>query len=81
MSTTFGILIPYKDYVEGRDEDEFDQPYLDVAFRSNGGYIMWKNPLAPYLSDDMRVWPIDNDCDDIITIGDLKKAIKKQDNL
>lgn len=81
MSTTFGILISgedfeldeYGDIPEGiRDYVEFE----DVAFR--GGGIQWINPIASKLSDETKVYPLNNTAQGIFTIGDIKKQIKNE---
>ena len=77
MSTTFGIF--KKEHLlkdESIDPTEFflDDDFIEVAFRSSHG-IRWKNELAPYLSDDIKVYPLDNTAQGIFTIGDIKKEI------
>jgi len=37
--------------------------------------MFWRNPLAPYLPDDMKVIPLDNTAQGIKTIGDIRKAV------
>ncbi len=64
MSTTFGVKVP-------SEED-----LIEVAFQSSG--IRWKNKLAALLPDATPVIAMDNDSDDIKTIGDIKQAIKEQ---
>lgn len=79
MSTTFGILISGEDFEldEYGDIPECIRDYVDfeeVAFR--GGGIRWINPIASKLSDETKVYPLDNTAQGIFTIGDLKKQIK-----
>jgi len=69
MSTTFGVKIP-------TEEEE-----IIVAYRGNGTGMFWRNPLAPYLPDDMRVIPLDNTAQGIKTIGDVRKAVNDKNNL
>ena len=66
MSTTFGVKIPT---VKG---------VVIVAYRGNGTGMFWKNPLAPYLPDDMEVIPLDNSAQGVSTIGDIKNNILNQ---
>jgi hypothetical protein len=66
MSTTFGVKVPSL-YADG----EFEE--IEVAFRSS--YVIWKNPLAQLLPDDLEVIPLDNSAQGIYTIGDIRKAI------
>jgi hypothetical protein len=80
MSTIFGIHkfgynIPMID-----DEPEMvnDLEFIEVAFRGNGTGIRWTNELAQFLSDDIKVYPLDNTAQGIYTIGDIKDEIKEQ---
>jgi len=63
MSTTFGVKIP------------MEEEAVIVAYRSNGARMIWRNPLAPYLPDDMKVIPLDNTSQGIKTIRDIRKAV------
>ena len=63
MSTTFGVKTP-----------EETMPVI-VAYRNNGGSMIWRNPLAAYLPDEMKVIPLDNTAQGIKTIGDIRKLI------
>jgi len=69
MSTTFGIYVP-----AAYSED--DKIEVVIAFRSST--IRWENPLAHLLPDDTKVEALDNSHQGIYTIGDIRKAIEKQ---
>ncbi len=71
MSTTFGVIRPGYNLEDANADEE---GFIEIAFR--GGSTRWKNELAPLLPNDTPVYPLDNCCDDIKTIGDLKKIIK-----
>ena len=82
MSTTFGIPKREVDIELGDEAGIFDyisEDFFDsVAFRSNGGILYWTRPLAFKLSDDTRVYALNNSQQGIYTIGDIKKQIEKQ---
>ena len=85
MSTTFGV---YKgedeiDLDDGmlpssffEDDDTIDEMFIKVAFRGNK-YNYWKNDLAPFLSDDIKIYPLDNSAQGIYTIGDFRKLLNE----
>jgi len=87
MSTTFGINklglnielvdddMPFDS--EG-NYDYIEDDYIEVAFRGNGSGMRWTNDLAPFLPDDLKVYPLDNTAQGIYTIGDIKKEIQSQ---
>lgn len=87
MSTVFGI------HREGKkielvndnlpkeyhlDSDRKEEEFIEVAFRGNRGYILWKNELCQFLDDSIPVYPLDNTAQEIYTIGDLKREFNKQ---
>ena len=70
MSTTFGIVIKNGELLdlppqeEGlilpqdiKDKDNIE--IVNVAFRSGWG-VSWKNPIAPFLPPETKVYPLDN---------------------
>lgn len=87
MSTTFGIVIkngklldlpPREDgLIPGLQDikDEDNVEIVSVAFRSSRG-ILWKNPLAPFLPPETKVYPLDNTHQGIFTIGDIIEKLK-----
>lgn len=85
MSTTFGVH-KFNDRIElvnGELPEEYfrehilEEEFIEVAFRENSGYIIWKNELAPLLPDELSVYPLDNIAQGIYTIGDVKREIKE----
>lgn len=52
--------------------EEIQEMFERVAIRHNGGDISWINPIADLLSDDMKVWALDNSPQGVYTILDLK---------
>ena len=66
MSTLFGVSLI-----------ETAEP-VEIAFRSNSGHCKFTTPLAGLLPDETPVIALDNDTQDIKTIGDLKKIILSQ---
>jgi len=83
MSTTFVIVIkngklldlpPQEDgLVLPKDiKDEDDIEIVNVVFLSRT--IIWKNPLAPFLPPETKVYPLDNTPQGIYTIGDILKS-------
>lgn len=71
MSTTFAI--------RGNDGD-----LRNIARRvgtSNGAKILWTDPIAEYLHDDIRVIPTDNTAQGIETIGDIREHIKLEQDM
>ena len=74
MSTKFGIILPYNEDQEWCDENE-----IEIAFRNSRG-IIWLNPVAHLLPDDILVEPLNNSAQGIYTIGDIKEAIKSNDS-
>lgn len=83
MSTTFGVHrlndriklvddeLPEEYFEGGKIEKEF----IEVAIRGKSGYIRWKNELAPFLSNEHPVYPLDNTAQGIYTIGDIKRKM------
>ena len=49
----------------------------DIAFRSSYGY-RWKNPLAPFLPPETKVYALDNSQQGIYTIQDILKEIESE---
>jgi hypothetical protein len=84
MSTTFGI--PQRqvelDKIINKDGEIYD--YIDTSFFEKvfyrGGYSRWLNPLSSRLSDDTRIFPLDNSAQGIYTIGDARKFLKEKEN-
>jgi hypothetical protein len=80
MSTIFGIHregekielvddeLPIEYFQDGRISNEF----IEVAYRTNRGFIVWEDEIAPYLDNSILVYPLDNGAQGIYTIGDLK---------
>ena len=92
MSTTFGVYkgkdpieleydcLPNRFNSEGVDEFDIDECFIEVAYRgNNNGYNYWLNDLAPFLSDDTKIYPLDNSAQGIYTIGDFKKLLNEQE--
>ena len=84
MSTTFGIVIKngelldlpqQEDGLPQNIKDEDNIEIVNVAFRSSWG-ISWKNPIAPFLPPETKVYPLDNSHQDIYTIGDIIEELK-----
>lgn len=78
MSTLFGIH-KLKQDIELEDdclpENYSDDDFIEVAFRGNGTGIRWKNELAEFLSEDVKVYPLDNSAQGVYTIGDIKREM------
>jgi len=87
MSTTFGIVIKNGELLDLppqesglilpqdiKDEDNIE--IVDVAFRGNWPGMYWKNPIAPFLPPETKVYPLDNSHQGIYTIGDIIKELK-----
>lgn len=81
MSTRFGVYLDQSEEIELVDdmlpEIHDDEYYIEVAVRHNGGSFSWRNPLAPLLPDDIKVYPLSNSAQGIFTIGDIKKEINE----
>lgn len=83
MSTTFGI--PQRqinlDKLIDKNDELYD--YIDVSFFEKvffrGVHSRWLNPLSFMLSDDTRIFPLDNSAQGIYTIGDARKFLKEKD--
>lgn len=78
MSTTFGIPQRQVELSKLVDEDGELYEYIEVFFR--GRYSRWLNPLSSRLSDDTRIFPLDNSAQGIYTIGDARKFLKEKEN-
>jgi hypothetical protein len=89
MSTTFGVykgdgeieleddILPSNFF---EDEDMLDEVFIKVAYRGNQkGYNYWKNDLAQFLNDDIKIYPLDNSSQGIYTIGDFRKLLNEKD--
>lgn len=83
MSTTFAVY-KGKEPIELDNDmlpsyfwetDSISTMFIKVAFRGNRGYNYWKNDLAPFLSDDTKIYPLDNSAQGIYTIGDFRKIL------
>jgi hypothetical protein len=85
MSTTFGIPIDKRNIeINEYDEifkhiDDENESFTEVWYRSRGN-CHWLNPLGELLSDDTKVYALDNTQQGVYTIGDIKKIMAKQDN-
>jgi hypothetical protein len=80
MSTIFGIyrLKSEIELVDGcLPENYTDDDFIEVAFRGNGSGIRWKNELAEFLADDIKVYPLDNSAQGIFCIGDIKREMNE----
>lgn len=82
MSTIFSIFrIPVVTDSYGNINSNYsDNDYTEVAYRDSHG-IIWKSPfdISEFaLKDSVPVYPLDNTAQGIYTVGDIKKAIKKQ---
>ena len=76
MSTIFGIPITDEEGQWHESVAEYeDGYYCEVAFQTNRGEIYFTNPLAALLPDDVEVVALDNESDDVKTIGDIKRKI------
>jgi len=73
MSTTFAIKRKGFEKIDLNNENSF----IEVAFQVSS--IGWKNELGPYLPHSLKVYPIDNDNDEIFTIGDIVRKIEHPD--
>jgi len=77
MSTVFGIY-KLKENIELVDdclpENYDDDNFIEVAFRGNRG-LSWRNELAEFIRDDVKVYPLDNSAQGVYTIGDIKREI------
>jgi hypothetical protein len=84
MSTTFGVYKKGDKVIQFDNDslpDEYDgDDFIEVAFRHNGGRISWLNDLAPYLPDNLMVYPLDNSAQGIFTIGGLKQERYERNN-
>jgi hypothetical protein len=58
------------------DYDTLNEIFEKVYIRFNGEGGRWLNSIADLLSDDTKVWALDNSPQGIYTIGDIKKEIK-----
>lgn len=78
MSTTFGVYIGTKT-IELEDdclpEDADLDDFVKIAFRGNSGGIWFTNPIANLLSNDTKVFPLDNSAQGIYTIEDIKNKL------
>ena len=84
MSTTFGIPQRQVELSKLVDENGDLHDYIDTSFFEKvffrGGYSRWLNPLSSRLSDDIRIFPLDNSAQGIYTIGDARKFLKEKEN-
>ena len=62
------------------DDDTVCEMFVKVAFRGNyKATTRWLNDLAPFLSDDTKIYPLDNSAQGIYTIGDFRKLLNEQE--
>ena len=84
MSTTFGIPQRQVELSKLVDKDGELYDYIDTSFFVKvfyrGGHSRWLNPLSSKLSDDTRIFPLDNSAQGIYTIGDARKFLKEKEN-
>jgi hypothetical protein len=84
MSTKFGILTQNIEHEKLVDEDGDLLDYISTSIFEpvfhRGTYSRWINDIGPYLSDDIKVYALDNTQQGIFTIGDIKKFIKKDES-
>ena len=84
MSTTFGIPQRQVELSKLVDEDGELYDYIDTSFFERvfhiGGHSRWLNPLSSRLSDDTRIFPLDNSAQGIYTIGDARKFLKEKED-
>ena len=86
MSTTFGIVIKNGELLDLppqesglilpqdiKNEDGIE--IVNVASRSSWG-MSWKNPIAPFLPPETKVYPLDNSHQGIYTIRDIIEELK-----
>lgn len=89
MSTTFGVykgedeieleddMLPSSFF---EDDDTIDEEFIKAAFRGNyKATTRWLNDLALFLSDDIKIYPLDNSAQGIYTIGDFRKLLNEED--
>jgi hypothetical protein len=84
MSTTFGIpqrQVELNKLVDESGElyDYIDTSFFERVFFRSMKNSRWMNSLASRLSDDTRVFPLDNTAQGIYTIGDIKNFLKAED--
>jgi hypothetical protein len=81
MSTKFGILTEQVDHEKLVDEDGDLLDYISHGIFEpvfhRGQNSRWLNSIGPYLSDNTRVYALDNTQQGIFTIGDIKKFMKE----
>ena len=81
MSTRFAIFrIPVETNDFGQVISNYDsQDYVEIAFYNNQIYFTEPFDKADFaLKDSVPVYPLDSIPQGIFTVGDIKKAIKKQ---
>ena len=87
MITTFGVykgegVIEFEDDMLPvrffEDDDTIYEQFIKVAHRGHL-YSYWLNDLAPFLSDDTKIYPLDNSSQGIYSIGDFKKLLNEQE--
>ena len=86
MSTTFGILRINVDHDKLVDEDGELLEYISenifepIFFRSRTR-CRWLNSIAKHVSDDTRVYALDNTAQGIYTIKDVKELLERDESL
>lgn len=77
MSTIFGIKIKGEvELIKDALPPFHKYKFIEVFYRANismGNY--WINPLAKMLTNNTKVYPLDNTAQGIYTIGDIKKSL------
>jgi hypothetical protein len=80
MSTKFGVLTENVEHEKLVDKDGNLLDYISHGIFEpvfhRGHHSRWLNSISPYLSDDTRVYALDNTQQGIFTIGDIKKFMK-----
>ena len=86
MSTTFGILRTQVDHDKLVDDDGDLLEYISenifepVFFRSLNN-SRWLTHFGPHLSDDIKVYALDNTQQGVYTIKDCKELLKREKQL
>lgn len=77
MSTMFGLCkIDFELEDDNIPEKFINEEFFEIAFRGNRGQIYWKNEIAEFLPDTLKVYPLDNTAQGLYTIGDIRKEIE-----
>ncbi len=82
MSTTFGILRIEVDHNKLVDEDGEILEYISYdifqpIFHRSMGNCKWLTSIARHISDDTKVYALDNSAQGVYTIKDLKDLLER----